>query len=239
MRLERDDPLAAEITRAIQAGDIEALESLLREHPDLATARIAGREGRSRTVLHQVADWPGFFPNGPAAVRRLVAGGAEVNAAGEGQFPETPLHWAASSDDLDVAEALIDAGADVDAPGGSIAGGSPLDNAVGYGCWQVARLLVQRGARVDRLWHAAALGLVARLEELLAAEPAPTAEEISHAFFQACHGGQRRTAEILLARGADVNFVPDYTKLTPLGAATGLETRRDTLASWLRDHGAR
>jgi uncharacterized protein len=99
-------------------------------------------------------------------------------------------------------------------------------------------VLVQRGTRVDRLGHAAALGLVARLEELLSVEPSPAAEEISHAFFQACHGGQRRTAEHLLARGADVNFVPDYAKTTPLAAATGLETRRETLATWLRDHGA-
>jgi uncharacterized protein len=29
-----------------------------------------------------------------------------------------------------------------------------------------ARLLVLRGARVDKLWHAAALGLLARVEEL-------------------------------------------------------------------------
>ncbi|MGH3494557.1 MAG: hypothetical protein ACRDRL_32195 [Sciscionella sp.] len=28
--------------------------------------------------------------------------------------------------------------------------------------------------------------------------------------WQACHGGQRRTAELLLARGADINGHPDY-----------------------------
>jgi uncharacterized protein len=42
---------------------------------------------------------------------------------------QVPLHWAASSDDVDVAEVLIDAGADIEAPDGSI--GTPLDNAVG------------------------------------------------------------------------------------------------------------
>lgn len=46
--------------------------------------------------------------------------------------------------------------------------GTPLDNAVGYGCWHVARLLAARGARVDRLWHAASLGMLDRLEDLLA-----------------------------------------------------------------------
>src|SRR5205085_4362500 len=124
---------------------------------------------------------PGYFPNGPAVVRLLLANGADPNGGADGFLKlqlqpqpqshqgsqETPLHWAASSDDVDVAEALIDGGADIEAAGGSIAGGTPLDNAVGYGCWRVARLLVQRGARVDKLWHAAALGMLGRTEELL------------------------------------------------------------------------
>ncbi len=77
-------------------------------------------------------------------------------------YAETPLHWAASSDDVEVARALIDGGADIKATGASIGGGTPLDDAVGYGCWRVAGLLVERGARVDRLWHAAALGMMTR-----------------------------------------------------------------------------
>ena len=113
------------------------------------------------------------------------------------------------SDDIEVAQALIDGGADVEALGGSIAGGSPLDNSVGYGCWQVARLLVQRGARVDRLWHAAALGMFSRVEELLAAETAGQ-QELTDAFWQACHGGQRRMAEHLLALGAQLNGTPSW-----------------------------
>ena len=52
---------------------------------------------------------------------------------------ETALYWAASSDDVEVARALIDAGADIEAPGASIAAGVPLDDAVGYGCWQVVQ----------------------------------------------------------------------------------------------------
>jgi hypothetical protein len=79
------------------------------------------------------------------------------------------LHYAASNDDLDVAEAMIDGGADLEAPAGSI--GTPLDNAVGYGCWHVARLLVNRGASVDKAWHAAALGMLARLEAILGGDP--------------------------------------------------------------------
>jgi ankyrin repeat protein len=150
---------------------------------------------------------------------------------------ETPLHWAASSDDVEVARALIDGGADIEATGASIAGGTPLDDAVGYGCWQVARLLAQRGARVDRLWHAAALGMIARVQELVADEP-PAQQQLNDAFWQACHGGQRRMAEYLLELGADLNGAPSWGEDTPLVAGESIETGRQALVSWLRDRGA-
>jgi uncharacterized protein len=232
-----DDPLAVAVAAAIHNGDMATLERLLADNPDLANLQAQGRKGGYRTPLHVVADWPGFFPDGPAVVRLLLANGADPNGGAEvyGRG-ETPLHWAASSDDVDVAEALIDGGADIEALGGSIAGGSPIDNAIGYGCWRVARQLVQRGARVDKLWHAAALGMLARTEELL---HGASTEEINNAFWQACGGGQRRVAELLLARGADLNWVPEYAKGTPLDQAGGIDTGRAALVSWLKERGAR
>src|SRR6266851_6589997 len=173
---------------AIHAGDVATLQRLLADNPGLAASRLGGI-AKGRTPLHVVADWPGYFPNGPQVVRMLIAAGADPNARDPDQpSSETPLHWAASSDDVDVARALIDGGADVEATGASIAGGSPLDDAVGYGCWQVARLLVERGARVDRLWHAAALGMMSRVEEFCAKSPGPTPKQINNGFWQACHG---------------------------------------------------
>jgi len=170
-----------------------------------------GLEGGWRTPLHAAADWPGYFPAAPAAVDLLLEAGADPNDDTGGGRPETPLHWAASSDDVDVAVALIDGGAELDTPGGSI--GTQLDNAIGYGCWHVARLLVARGAKVDKLWHAAALGMVERIEQLLAERP-DAASEVSQAFWHACAGGQRRAAEYLLARGADLSWVPEYAEGT-------------------------
>jgi len=234
--VRNDDPLAIAGATAIRTGDLATLERLLAENPELANVQIEGRSGGYRTPLHVVADWPGYFPNGPAVVRLLLANGADANGGSEGfGRQEAPLHWAASNDDVDVAEALIDGGADIEALGGSIAGGTPLDNAVGYGCWRVARLLVQRGARVDKLWQAAALGMLGRTKDLLrGASP----EEINNAFWQACAGGQRRVAELLLAHGADLNWVPDYAKGTPLDQAHSIDTGRAALVSLLQERGA-
>jgi len=239
--LPHGDPLAVELTRAIHSGDLDALRRLLEERPELATVRMIGRkgvEGGWRTPLHAAADWPGYFPDAPAAVALLLEAGADPNDDTGGDAPETPLHWAASSDDVDVAVVLIDGGAELETPGGSI--GTQLDNAIGYGCWHVARLLVERGAPVDALWHAAALGLLGRLEELLGASPPPSGDDVDHAFWQACHGGQLRAAELLLAAGADINTSPAYA-----GGRSGLDqvlspdTRREQLAARLREHGAR
>ena len=238
--LKYDDPLTVSFTQAVQTGDLDALSRLLNEVPGLAAKRFVDDKGGTRTTLHVVTDWPGYFPNGPEIATLLIEAGADPNVpATGGKFSETPLHWAASSDDADVAEALIDGGADLEALGGSIGGGTPLDNAVGYGCWNVARLLVQRGARVDKLWHAAALGMISRVVELVDSQPELTAADINQAFWHACCGGQRRVAEYLLSKGADINGIPDYTNLTPLDAAASLDTRRDTLVSWLKSKGAK
>jgi hypothetical protein len=229
---DRDLPL--EMGFAIRVGDIQAVTKLLAEAPALARAPLGGPFS-TRTALHVVADWPGYFPNGPEIVRLLIAAGADPNHRDREPGSETPLHWAASSDDADVAAALIDGGADIEIPGGSI--GSPLDNAIGYGCWHVARLLVARGAAVDKLWHAGALGLVDRVEQLLANNPTP--EELSQAFWHACAGGQRRAAERLLAAGADLDWQPDYAHGTPLDAARRLGTRQENVINWLQEIGAR
>jgi ankyrin repeat protein len=220
------------LVAAIHAGDVASVRQLVAGRPEFASSPLGEPYG-ARTPLHVVADWPGYFPNGADVVRVLVAAGADPNVPREGD--ETPLHWAASSDDADVAVALIDAGADLNAPDGSI--GTPLSNAVGYCCWNVARLLVERGARVDQAWEAAALGLHDRLEQLLGAQP--VVSEVSKAFWHACSGGQRRAAEYLLSRGADLNWVPDYAEGTPLDAATGVGTQRENLVGWLRNQGAR
>jgi ankyrin repeat protein len=224
-----------ELVVAIHSGDVETVDRLVHSYAGLASAPVGGRHG-TRTPLHVVTDWPGYFPNGPQIARILLAAGADPNARDPEPRAEAPLHWAASSDDADVARVLIDGGADINMPDGSI--GSPLDNAIGYGCWNVAHLLVDRGAQVDSLWVAAALGMFARLQELIAAEPSVDIDDVSQAFWHACAAGQRRAAEFLLGLGADLNASPEYASGRPLDAAQGRGTQRENVITWLRERGA-
>lgn len=214
---------------AVRAGDLSALADVLDSTPSLARQALPGHQGR--TLLHIVTDWPGYWPQGPATVALLLGRGADPNHRGGSNdwTGETPLHWAASSDDVAVAAALIQGGADLEAPDGSI--GTPLDNAIGYGCWAVARLLVDRGATVCKLWHAAALGDLDRLETLLTAGPA--AEDINQAFWHACDAAQRRAAQRLLDAGADLSWSPNYAEGNALDAACGPSTQQDNVVDWL------
>ena len=140
----RVDTPAMDPVELIRTGTAEQLGALLRERPELAAARPDG----ARTLLHAVTDWPGHFPESGAKVAVLVAAGADPNArfAG-GAHSETPLHWAASSDDVEALDALLDAGADLEADGAVVARRHAARRrrrlrAVGRrgrGCWSAAR----------------------------------------------------------------------------------------------------
>jgi uncharacterized protein len=240
--LSSDDPVAVEVVHAIRTGELTLLRRLLAEHPGLATSPIVDRSGSGRTLLHVVADWPGHFPDGASTVAVLVEAGADVHARFRGSHAETPLHWAASCDDVPVLDALLDAGADIDAPGAVIAGGPPLADATAFAQWQAAYRLVEPGARTT-LFTAATLDLMDRVTAYFDppadsdTAPAPTPEEVSAAFWGACHGGRQRAAEYLAAQGADINWLPPWEPSTPLDAAERADAT--DLVRWLRAHDAR
>lgn len=254
--LDSRNPLSVAVTEAIRGGDVAALRKCLAEHPGLATARIVerGPGAGSRTLLHIAADWPGHFPHGPAVVATLVAAVADPNARFEGAHSETPLHWAASSNDVPMLDALIQAGADIEAPGAVIGGGTPLADARGFGQWRAARRLVELGARTT-LQDAATLGLLDRVKAFVEgpgpaddkpAEDKPSDHEpadqepvdhdaLTSAFWGACRG-QLATAEYLLAHGADLDWI-GYDEQTPLDIARAADA--DTVVHWLREQGAK
>ena len=233
-------PLAVASSAAIQTGDVEALRRLLADNPGLATARIAS-DGTNcgkgmRSLLHIATDWPGHFPRIAETIAALVRAGADVDARFVGAHAETPLHWAASCDDVAALDALLDAGADIEAPGAVIGGGTPLADARAFRQWQAAARLVERGAETN-IVDEATMGLIDRLRARFETSPAPAAEDVSCAFWGACHGDRRDCAEYLLDRGAELNWIAPWEPMTALDAA--LRSDAGALADWLRGRGAR
>lgn len=234
-----DDSLAVAVISAIHSGGIEVLERLLADNPGLATSRIVDAQGVARPLLHIATDWPGHFPNVAKTISALVAAGADVNAKvphpSRQECQETPLHSAASSDDVAALDALLDCEADIEASGAVFTGGAPMSDAVVFANWKAARRLLERGARTT-IWQAAALGLLDPVKEYCESQSSPSPDETTNAFWHACRGGQLRTAEYLLGRGARLNWI-GYDRKTPLQAAH--ESGAEDLITWLRSHGAK
>lgn len=236
--ISAESALAVAVVNAIQRGRIEELRRLLAANPWLATARVGAEAsgGEARTLLHVVADWPGHFPRGAATVKLLVAAGAEVDAPFHGAHAETPLHWAASSGDVEVLDALLDAGANIEAPGSVLGGGSPLTDAVGFKQWAAARRLVDRGAQTTVV-SSAALGLVDRLRAELAGD-AVAQHSLDHAFWAACDSGQHAAARLLLDR-APIS-IGSRSGGCRYAARCGFGRRSQSpIAAWLRELGAK
>lgn len=234
-----DDARAEALAAAIQQGDVTHLRQLLANNPALARGRIIDADGVQRTLLHVVADWPGHRPNAAATVAALVAAGVDLDAGvinpKNMQAPETALHWAASSDDVTLLDALLDAGADIEAPGAIFTGGSAMSDAVVFAQWKAARRLLQRGAQTT-LWQAAALGLLDRVQALCVHVPTPSQQDLTNALWHACRGGQQPVAAWLLQQGADIDWVGHMNK-TPVQAAE--EAGAMEFADWLRAHDLR
>ncbi len=201
---------------AIREGDVDRLRALLEADPSLATATT---RGNPRTLLHHATDWPGKRPNVGESIALLVSFGADPNAGADFGSPpvaETPLHWAASADDLEAATALLRAGADVDAVGGLFGGCTPFEEAIIFQNLPTARLLLEHGA-TNYLPGAAALGQLHEIDRFFTDGTVdveacrlphwtvlPRPQDILDRAFQfACRAGHLDIAEMLLERGAD------------------------------------
>lgn len=229
MDLPITDPLAHAVMQAIHKGDVARLRQLLADHPALVTSRLIDQKGHARTLLHVATDWPGHFPAVAETIAVLIAEGADASAPMVGPHAETPLHWAASSNDVTALEALLDGGADIEAPGAVFTNGTAMSDAVVFANWECARRLLARGAQTT-LSQASGLGLLDRVIALGAGQPVPSAEEITGSFWHACRGGQRQTAEHLLSRGANPHWI-GWDHKTPSQVAA--EAGHTGLAAWI------
>ena len=119
--------------QAIEDGNVSGLRQLLNDSPNLARASIHDKEhDATRSLLHVATDWPSHFPNISETISLLTTAGSDVNAGIKGADTETPLHWAASSNDVAAIDALMDGSASIDAIGAVIAGGDPLEDTIGF-----------------------------------------------------------------------------------------------------------
>ncbi len=237
--LPEDHPTAVALSAAITGGHVGQLERLLAESPELAVARVVDARGVARSTLHLATDWPGHFPHVARTIAVLARAGADVGAVVQHpvrqESRETPLHWAASSNDVAALEALLAHGADLEAPGAVFTGGPAMSDAVVFAQWDAARLLLARGARTT-VWQSAALGLLDRVVAECEGDVPLDPAQLTNAFWHACRGGARATAEYLLAKGADANWV-GYDNRTALDAAR--EGGAHALAEWLAEIGGR
>lgn len=172
--IPQNQPLAVAVIQAIQSGNIITLKTLLNKNQNLANSYIYDEaHDTKRSLLHIATDWPGHFPNVAETIKLLIEAGTNVNAIIEGPNTETPLHWAASSNDIAAIDALLDGGADLDAQGAVIAGGDPLEDAIGFQNWDAAQRLVLRGAKTT-LGDEAALGLMEKIKERFEGDSFPS-----------------------------------------------------------------
>ena len=226
--LSADDPLVISLTGLIRDGDVSGLSTLLSTHPSLASERFGDTE-MSCTALHVATDWPGHYPSVSESIAVLIAAGAPIDGRFAGPHRETALHWAASSDDVDALDALLDAGADIEADGAVLTNGTPLADAVVFAQWNAARRLVERGATMT-IWQAAALANAEEVARLLD-EGTHTGPDVTNACWHACRAGQLHTAQMLVAHGADVDWL-GYENLTSQQA--GMASGSNDLVAWLR-----
>ncbi len=222
---------------AVITGDLSALESSLRDHPELIRARSTrithlDPPVHRATLLHYVAangveNYRQKTPaNAVEIAKTLLQAGAEVDALADmyGGHCTTMSMLVSSSPpakagvQVALVETLVDFGAAVDATG-SAQWGSPLMTALAFGYLSAAEALVRRGARVDNIAAAAGLGRLADTAQLLAA----TSPESRHrALALAARHGHVEIVRLLLDSGEDPNrYNPDgnHSHSTPLHQA--------------------
>ena len=190
----------------------------------------------------------------PAIASELIRAGAEVNAPGQIQQGETPLHQAVSNNNVEVAEVLLKAGADPEITGRF---DGTLDTALGYALFfglndhlptfrlNCPELLIGHGAKVY-LPFAAALNDLHNVRKFFfpdhslhpAAGLAPSEITLQQAFLFACRHGHYQICEYLLYRGAKVNAALDffqYQKVTGLHLACEKGLNPDLIRLLLRN----
>ncbi len=176
-------------------------------YDDFKTISKSDGEGQRYSILYEKTK---IVPP-KAMVEFLIASGADVNA--KDHRSETPMHEAASTGNVDVAEILIANGAEVNAK--SVYHGlTPLHTAAYSGQEEVVKILIDNGAEVNT--------------KTLIEGNTPLHRAVS------CGENAESVCKALLERGADVN-ARNSAGSTPLQQA--LNYNEAKVAALLRKHG--
>jgi len=175
-------------------------------------------------------------------VELLIASGADANAKHD-ESGMTPLHTATMDYHPEIIELLIAKGAIVNTK--NVDGETPLDGAIRRKQTEIADLLRKHGGKSgaeDSIHVTAGTGNIEEVKQHL--DVGVDVDSKNKAgmtpLFYAARSGHKEVAELLLAKGADVNAKvasgPNQGK-TPLDAAN--ETNHPEVADLLRKHGAK
>lgn len=221
--------------RAVEARDPEALRELLDRFPELVAAT-----GTNANDLLGMACATGHLPL-PVLLLERGADPGHANAHGW-----TPLHQAAYSNQLDVAQVLLAAGARVDTSARGD-GGTPLIVALFWGNTRTAELLARHAITPGNLRAAAGLGRVDLIAELVPRRGAPTAGARAHRGFYRPHSGfpawvpsddPQEVLDEALCWAARSDRAEALTALAGRGADPDGEVYRGTALAWAAANGA-
>jgi cytohesin len=168
------------------------------------------------------------------AIKQHLDAGTDVNKKRSGG--STPLHPAAYRGHKEIVELLLAEGADVNAKQDS--GRTPLDLAIKHKRTEIADLLRKHGGTsgaADSIHVAAAMGNIEAVKQHLAAGTDVDARDKQHdktPLQHAAYWGHKELAELLIAKGADVNAKEVYGN-------TPLDWANPEMRDLLRKHGGK
>ena len=234
---------------AIVGGDLPALVTLLRDHPELA--RECSVFGHGATLLHYVAangveqTRQQSPANAPAVAQALLDAGAipDAHAQSYGGTCTTALellvsscHPAEAGVQAELVELLCRGGAQVEGPNGD---GAPLWTAITWGYTRAAQRLRKCGARVDNLIAAAVVGTLDEVRRHFGEDgrllpsgdlrgarsfthgrPFDATRVLEYALIWAASHGRGDVAEFLLTKGPDLGVKEPIYGNTALDAAS-------------------